>query len=44
MVFQGRVLNEGDIISVDIGATLDGYVGDAAWIYPVGTIRADASA
>jgi methionyl aminopeptidase len=33
-----RVLREGDIISVDIGATLDGFVGDSAWTYGVGTI------
>jgi methionyl aminopeptidase len=33
-----RVLKEGDIISVDIGAILDGYVGDSAWTYPVGAV------
>ncbi len=33
-----RVLKEGDIISVDIGATLDGFVGDSAWTYGVGRI------
>lgn len=33
-----RRLAEGDIISVDIGVELDGYFGDAAWTYPVGTI------
>ena len=33
-----RVLKEGDIISVDIGATLDGFVGDSAWTYGVGQI------
>lgn len=31
-----RVLREGDIISIDIGATYRGYVGDAAWTWPVG--------
>ena len=31
-----RVLEEGDIVSVDIGAVVDGYYGDAAWTYPVG--------
>jgi methionyl aminopeptidase len=39
-----RVLEEGDIISVDIGAVLDGYVGDSAWTYPVGQIAANAQA
>lgn len=37
-----RRLEEGDIISVDIGATLDGYVGDSAWSYAVGQISAKA--
>lgn len=33
-----RKLNEGDIISIDIGAQYQGYHGDSAWTYPVGTI------
>ena len=33
-----RVLNEGDIISIDIGAQFQGYHGDSAWTYPVGEI------
>ncbi len=33
-----RVLKEGEIVSVDVGAVLDGWVGDAAWTYPVGTV------
>ncbi|PLR80504.1 type I methionyl aminopeptidase [Bacillus canaveralius] len=33
-----RVLNEGDIISIDIGAKFNGYHGDSAWTYPVGKI------
>ncbi|MGD6898114.1 type I methionyl aminopeptidase [Bacillus infantis] len=33
-----RVLNEGDIISIDIGAEYNGYHGDSAWTYPVGTV------
>lgn len=33
-----RVLLEGDIISIDCGATLHGYVGDAARTYAVGKI------
>lgn len=33
-----RVLKDGDIISVDVGATYRGYVGDSAWTYPVGEI------
>lgn len=33
-----RVLNEGDIISIDIGAKYNGYHGDSAWTYAVGMI------
>ena len=29
-----RVLNNGDIISIDIGAKYNGYHGDSAWTYP----------
>jgi methionyl aminopeptidase len=36
-----RVLDEGDIISVDVGAILDGYHGDAAVTLPVGKIDPD---
>ncbi len=35
------ILNEGDIISVDVGATYGGMVGDSAWTYPVGEISQD---
>lgn len=38
---EKTVLNEGDIISIDVGATFRGLVGDGAWTYPVGTISAD---
>lgn len=33
-----RKLNEGDIISIDIGAQYNGYHGDSAWTYPVGNV------
>jgi len=33
-----RTLQEGDIISVDIGAQFQGYHGDSAWTYAVGKI------
>jgi methionyl aminopeptidase len=32
-----RVLKEGDIVSVDCGAVIDGYFGDSAVTIPVGT-------
>jgi len=38
-----RVLQDGDIISVDIGAKFEGYHGDSAWTYPVGTISETAA-
>ena len=37
-----RVLQDGDIISVDVGAIHKGYHGDSAWTYAVGTISAEA--
>jgi methionyl aminopeptidase len=39
-----RVLNEGDIISIDVGASLDGYFGDSAVTLPVGQISESAAA
>lgn len=33
-----RILEEGEIVSIDIGATLNGYVGDSAVTFPVGKI------
>lgn len=33
-----RILKDGDIISIDIGAKFNGYHGDSAWTYPVGKI------
>ena len=38
-----RVLNEGDIVSVDFGAIVDGYYGDAAITVPVGAIDPTAA-
>lgn len=35
---EKTILKEGDIISVDVGATYRGLVGDSAWTYPVGNI------
>ncbi len=35
------VLKEGDIISIDTGAIVDGWVGDNAWTYAVGTVSAE---
>ena len=38
-----RVLAEGDIISIDVGASLDGYFGDSAVTLPVGHVSEQAA-
>ena len=37
-----RILKDGDIISIDIGACYKGYHGDSAWTYTVGNASHDA--
>jgi methionyl aminopeptidase len=37
-----RVLKDGDLLSIDIGTTLEGYVSDSAVTIPIGTITAAA--
>lgn len=37
-----RRLAEGDILSVDCGAVVDGYYGDSAMTFPVGAVSAEA--
>ena len=36
-------LEEGDIVSLDVGAFLDGYHADSAWTFPVGEVDATAA-
>src|SRR6185295_2038620 len=38
-----RVLNDGDIISIDVGASLGGYFGDSAITLPVGAVSDEAA-
>jgi methionyl aminopeptidase len=38
-----RVLNEGDVISIDVGASLDGYFGDSAVTLAVGQVSEPAA-
>jgi methionyl aminopeptidase len=38
---KDRILKEGDIVSIDVGATFRGLVGDGAWTYPVGKISSE---
>ncbi|MBE6124494.1 MAG: type I methionyl aminopeptidase [Erysipelotrichaceae bacterium] len=37
-----KILKEGDIVTIDIGACYKGYHGDSAWTYPVGEISEEA--
>ncbi|CAG1065847.1 methionyl aminopeptidase [uncultured bacterium] len=38
-----KTLNEGDIVSIDYGALVDGFYGDAAVTVPVGAVSEDAA-
>ena len=38
-----RLLQEGDIISIDVGVSLDGYFGDSALTLPVGQVAEEAA-
>lgn len=37
-----RCLHPGDLISLDVGVTYNGWVADCGWTYPVGEIDAEA--
>lgn len=41
---DATVLEEGDLVSIDCGATLDGWVGDSAWSFGIGELAADVDA
>lgn len=36
-----RVLEEGDVVSCDVGVKLNGYYADSAWTFPVGRLSRD---
>ena len=38
-----RRLEEGDIVGIDCGVLLDGFYGDHAWTFPVGTVSKDVA-
>ncbi len=38
------IVREGDIVSIDIGATYEGFVGDNAFTFPCGRVSAEAEA
>lgn len=37
-----RILHEGDIISIDVGVSYRGFIGDSAWSYTVGEVSSVA--
>jgi methionyl aminopeptidase len=39
---SGEPLREGDVLSVDVGVTHEGFVGDSAYTYRVGEVDAEA--
>lgn len=39
---KNKILKDGDIISIDVGACYKGYHGDSAWTFGVGTISEEA--
>ncbi len=38
-----RILEEGDIVKIDVGAFIDGYHGDSARTFPVGRVSEEAA-
>jgi methionyl aminopeptidase len=40
---EKRVLQDGDIVSIDCGVVLDGFYGDAAITVPVGTVKPEVT-
>jgi methionyl aminopeptidase len=40
---KNRILQEGDIISIDVGSFYRGFVGDSGWTYAVGKVNDDAT-
>lgn len=38
------IVKEGDIVSIDVGATYEGFVGDNAYTFPCGKVSAEAQA
>lgn len=42
MPLRGKILNEGDVLSIDFGVSYDGYYGDAAITVPVGKISSNS--
>jgi methionyl aminopeptidase len=39
---DGRVVDEGDLVTIDVGVTLEGAIADSAYTFGVGTVEPDA--
>ena len=39
---KNTILKQGDIVSIDVGATFEGFVGDNAWTFPCGDVSQEA--
>ena len=39
---DGRVVEEGDLVTIDVGVTLDGAIADSAYTFGVGTVDPEA--
>ena len=39
---KDHIVKEGDIVSIDVGATYEGFVGDNAWTFPCGKVSPEA--
>lgn len=37
-----RILQDGDVLKLDVGADYAGYIGDSAWTFAIGTVSAKA--
>src|SRR5581483_4899761 len=33
-----RILRDGDLLKIDVGANYAGYIGDSAWTFPIGNV------
>jgi methionyl aminopeptidase len=38
---ERRIIREGDVVSIDFGVVLQGWVGDAAFTFPIGRVDAE---
>ncbi len=39
---RNRVLKEGDLLKIDVGAEYGGYIGDSAWTFAIGKVNPEA--